>query len=185
MEEHGFKMYGVCAEYPDMAAKTKKTWGLSFELLGNPSNSLVKKLKDDKIIELTTTPRRGYENGFVQPGLLFIRNTDGTPKVIFSWVSELDKGNGAWGRPQPAESWDAVKKSLEDQTGPQLQEIPRTTFGSLCNACTQDFLRLDCHRSLSSTIPKKSHAKPDAACLRISTFKLPPCPNEAHVLLKQ
>lgn len=136
MEEHGFKMYGVCAEYPDMAAKTKKTWGLSFELLGNPSNSLVKKLKDDKIIELTTTPRRGYENGFVQPGLLFIRNTDGTPKVIFSWVSELDKGNGAWGRPQPAESWDAVKKSLEDQTGPQLQEIPRTTFGSLCNACT-------------------------------------------------
>mmetsp|Transcript_9753 Transcript_9753/g.59237 ORF Transcript_9753/g.59237 Transcript_9753/m.59237 type:complete len:191 (-) Transcript_9753:4003-4575(-) len=135
MEEHGFKIYGISAEYPDMTARTRKAWGLSFELHGNPSNTLVKRLKEDNIIDLTITPRKGFENGFIQPGLLFIQNIDGKPKVILAWASELDKGKGAWGRPQPADSWDAVKKTLRSQSKPELQEIPRTTFGSLCNVC--------------------------------------------------
>jgi hypothetical protein len=65
----GGEFYAVCSDDQQMADKARTRWGLSFECLGDPENTVAAVLARRGILKLAITPDPAFPHGVVQPGV--------------------------------------------------------------------------------------------------------------------
>jgi len=100
-------LYGVTAEPQTTQDQTQQDWGLNFQQIGDPKNTLAKVLG----VHLTDMPSRGFKFGMTQPAVIAV---DRKGKLLFKWISVPSATNmgGASSRADLYEAWQMIQKGL-------------------------------------------------------------------------
>ena len=127
-------MIAISSEPYENARAGMKKWKLDFaHQIGDPTNKLVKYLRENKLLDIVVTGHEGdkgydtayfkhhpkmgkYKHGCAQPAVLVV--ADKPSDKLYSWHIDPKTQNlgGATDRPIISEVWDFSKKKLADRS---------------------------------------------------------------------
>lgn len=110
----GGSIIAVTAETEDHVAETRAATGLTSPILADTNNTLATYLKEQKLLDIAISEKKGYAHGMAQPGVLAIKGKgDGT--VLEKWAIVPAAGNlgGAKNRPELEQIWQNVEAKLQ------------------------------------------------------------------------
>jgi hypothetical protein len=110
----GGSVLAVTAEPEEHLAATRATTGLTSTVLVDINNALATYLKEQKILDIAISEKKGYAHGMAQPGVLAIKGKgDGTVLEKWAIVPGPMNLNGGKNRPELEQVWENVEAKLQ------------------------------------------------------------------------
>lgn len=106
IREAGGQIFAICAEPNEIVQQTKVDWGVDYDFISDPFNTLAKEY------DVVVSHRRGYPHGMGQPGVM-CETAEG--KRLYKWkiIPSIMNSGGASDRPVIAEVWGIIKDKVD------------------------------------------------------------------------